>query len=480
MPEPLEVVGDTVNYEFIRMPDSTGFGDYTETGQVIPVRFKDKDGTVQEGGYVHAMYLDDNSPIAGGREIWGFPKKLATPKVCHENETLVCTLHYGSVLCVTATMGYKHREIDHAPLLKTLAKPSFMIKIIPHVDCTPRICELVRYYLEDVTVKGAWSGPAALQFFDHALCDVNRLPVREVVSASHFVTDLTLGLGEVVFDYLAKYPARKDLPMSLSKRVAIVTGAASGIGKEIALRFAAEGGMPVIADLEPRRRQRHGRGDQGQRQGAHAFAVAMNVVDEAQVEKGVADVMAKYGQIDILVSNAGIQIVKPLVDFPFADWKKLLSIHLDGAFLTTKACLKHMYAAKYGRVVYMGSVHSKEASKLKAPYVTAKHGLIGLSKVLAKEGAEYNVAANVVCPGFVRTPLVDKQIPEQAKELGISEEDVIKTRHAEGHGRRRVHHDRRRGRRRAVFRRRQQHRADRPVDGRQPRLVHAVGVRHAA
>ena len=124
MPEPLEVVGDTVNYEFIRMPDSTGFGDYTETGQVIPVRFKDKDGTMQEGGYVHAMYLDDNSPIAGGREIWGFPKKLANPKICHENETLVCTLHYGSVLCVTATMGYKHREIDLAPLLKAWPSPA--------------------------------------------------------------------------------------------------------------------------------------------------------------------------------------------------------------------------------------------------------------------------------------------------------------------------------------------------------------------
>jgi len=213
-------------------------------------------------------------------------------------------------------------------------------------------------------------------------------------------------------------------------RVAIVTGAASGIGKEIALRLAAEGGIPVIADLnldaanatakeiKALYKDKSGGGD--------SFAVAMNVTDEAQVEKGVADTMAKYGKIDILVSNAGIQIVKPLVDFPFADWKKLLSIHLDGAFLTTKACLKHMYAAKYGRVVYMGSVHSKEASKLKAPYVTAKHGLIGLAKVLAKEGAEYNVAANVVCPGFVRTPLVEKQIPEQAKELNISEDDVIK------------------------------------------------------
>jgi len=204
VPEPLVPAGDTVNYEFIRMPDSTGFGDYTETGQVIPVHYKDKDGTVQEGGYVHAMYLDDEGPIAGGREIWGFPKKLATPLVSHQSETLVCTLHFGNVLCFTATMGYKHRELDHEPIRQSLARPNFMIKIIPHVDCTPRICELVRYYCEDVTVKGAWAGPAALQLFDHALCDVARLPVLEVLSASHFVTDLTLGLGEVVHDYLAK------------------------------------------------------------------------------------------------------------------------------------------------------------------------------------------------------------------------------------------------------------------------------------
>ena len=199
VPEPLEVVGDTVNYEFIRMPDSTGFGDYTETGQVIPVRFKG-----EEGAYVHSMYLDDEGPIAGGRELWGFPKKLAKPKIAVESDVLVGTLHYGSVLCASATMGYKHRPVDHDAVLKGMKAPNFMIKIIPHVDCTPRICELVRYYCEDVTLKGAWSGPAALQLFDHAQCDVARLPVREVVSASHFVTDLTLGLGEVVFDYLAK------------------------------------------------------------------------------------------------------------------------------------------------------------------------------------------------------------------------------------------------------------------------------------
>jgi 3-hydroxybutyrate dehydrogenase len=206
-------------------------------------------------------------------------------------------------------------------------------------------------------------------------------------------------------------------------RVAIVTGAASGIGKEIALRFAAEGAIPVIADLNLEAAEVTA--SEIRAKGGQAMAVAMNVTDEAQVEKGVADVIAKYGKVDILVSNAGIQIVNPLESFAFADWKKMLAIHLDGAFLTTRACLKHMYAANFGRVIYMGSVHSKEASKLKAPYVTAKHGLIGLAKVLAKEGAEHNVAANVVCPGFVRTPLVEKQIPEQAKELGISEAEVV-------------------------------------------------------
>ena len=208
------------------------------------------------------------------------------------------------------------------------------------------------------------------------------------------------------------------------QQIGLITGSARGIGKEIALRFAAEGGTPIIADLNFDAAQ--ATVQQIKATGADAFAVMMNVTDEAQVQKAVDDIIAKYGKIDVLVSNAGIQIVNPLVDFPFADWKKLLSIHLDGAFLTTRACLKHMYAANYGRVIYMGSVHSKEASPLKAPYVTAKHGLIGLAKVLAKEGAEHNVTANVVCPGFVRTKLVEKQILEQAAELGISEDEVIK------------------------------------------------------
>ena len=213
--------------------------------------------------------------------------------------------------------------------------------------------------------------------------------------------------------------------MKLKDKVCIVTGAASGIGKEIALCFAREGGKVVIADLNKDAAQTTAA--ELVAQGNPAMAVAMDVTDEAQVNAAVAEVVAAWGGVDVLVSNAGIQIVHPLEDYPFADWKKMLAIHLDGAFLTTKACLPHMYASgRGGSVIYMGSVHSKEASMLKAPYVTAKHGLIGLAKVIAKEGAKHGVRANVICPGFVRTPLVDKQIPEQAKALGISEAEVIK------------------------------------------------------
>ena len=155
--------------------------------------------------------------------------------------------------------------------------------------------------------------------------------------------------------------------------------------------------------------------------------VGMDVTNETAVEEGVKKAAAAYGTIDILISNAGIQIVHPIEEFSFAEWKKMLAIHLDGAFLTTRACVKQMIAAKKGgSIIYMGSVHSKEASVLKAPYVTAKHGLIGLAKTVAKEGAKHNIRANVICPGFVRTPLVEKQIPEQARTLGISENEVIK------------------------------------------------------
>jgi acetoacetate decarboxylase len=197
VPEPLKIIEPIVKYEFIRMPDSTGFGDYTESGQVIPVRYNG-----EEGLYVHSMYLDDDAPISGGREIWGFPKKLATPKISHEGDVIVATLHYGSVLCATGTMGYKHRDADQAAILHSMQKPNFLIKIMPHVDGSLRICELVKYHLTDITMKGAWSSTAALQLFHHAVADVARLPVLEVVSAVHFKADLTLGLGEVVHDYL--------------------------------------------------------------------------------------------------------------------------------------------------------------------------------------------------------------------------------------------------------------------------------------
>jgi acetoacetate decarboxylase len=197
VPEPLEIAAPQVKYEFIRMPDSTGFGNYTESGQVIPVTFE---GVA--GGYVHSMYLDDDAPIAGGREIWGFPKKLAQPSLSAQKDVLLGTLDYGTVRVATGSMGYKHRALDAARIKASLETPSFLLKIIPHVDCTPRICELVRYFLEDVTVKGAWEGPAGLELFHHALAPVAQLPVKRVVSGVHILADLTLGLGEVVHDYL--------------------------------------------------------------------------------------------------------------------------------------------------------------------------------------------------------------------------------------------------------------------------------------
>lgn len=199
VPEPLEIDPEQpfVKYEFMRMPDSTGFGDYTESGQVIPVSFQGR-----KGGYSHSMFLDDDPPIAGGRELWGFPKKLAKPSLKVETDCLVGTLDYGSVRVATATMGYKHRPLDLEPLLASLATPNFLLKIIPHVDGMARICELVEYHLEDIDLKWGFSGPAALSLTSHALAPVGDLPILEIVSAAHFKADLTLGLGKVVHDYL--------------------------------------------------------------------------------------------------------------------------------------------------------------------------------------------------------------------------------------------------------------------------------------
>ncbi|VIO65240.1 putative acetoacetate decarboxylase [Bradyrhizobium ivorense] len=207
VPEPLEVdVREAlVKYEFIRMPDSNGFGDYTESGQVIPVSFRGR-----KGGYTHCMFLNDEGPIAGGRELWGFPKKLAQPTLRTEIDTLIGTLDYGPLRVATGTMGYKHRAADPSKIKAALNEPNFLLKIIPHVDGSPRICELVEYHLEDIVLKGAWTGPAALALTPHALAPVADLPVLEIVSAVHIRADLTLGLGTVLHDYLQR-PARGSI-----------------------------------------------------------------------------------------------------------------------------------------------------------------------------------------------------------------------------------------------------------------------------
>ncbi|MBF0543283.1 MAG: acetoacetate decarboxylase [Candidatus Riflebacteria bacterium] len=198
VPEPLEITEPLVKFEFIRMPDSSGYGDYTESGQIIPVSFRGV-----QGNYVHGMYLNNQPAIAGGRELWGFPKKSASPQLEVESDTLVGTLDYGKVRIATATMGFKHNPADHSVVQAGLAIPNFLLKIIPHVDGSIRICELVRYYITQVTLKGAWTGPASLELHPHALAPVFELPVLKVQSALHFVADLTLDVGEVIHDYLS-------------------------------------------------------------------------------------------------------------------------------------------------------------------------------------------------------------------------------------------------------------------------------------
>jgi 3-hydroxybutyrate dehydrogenase len=213
--------------------------------------------------------------------------------------------------------------------------------------------------------------------------------------------------------------------MKLDKKIAIVTGAASGIGLAIAKRYVAEGATVAIADLKEEA-AKAAAADLSKQGPGKAIGLAMDVTGEAEVNDGVAKVVQQFGTVDILVSNAGIQIIHRIEDFPFEEWKKLIAIHLDGAFLTAKACLPYMYKQKSGSIIFMGSVHSKEASPLKSAYVAAKHGILGLARTLAKEGGPRGVRSNVICPGFVRTPLVEKQIPEQARDLKISEDEVVK------------------------------------------------------
>jgi acetoacetate decarboxylase len=199
VPEPLQVTEPIVNFEFIRMPDSTGFGDYTESGQVIPVTYKG-----EKGSYVHAMYLDDEAPIAAGREIWGYPKKLANPSLKIKNELLIGKLDYDTCTVVTATMGYKHQTLDPKNILPSLLNPNYLLKIIPDVDGSTRICELIEVRLEDVTVKGAWTGPVSIELFSHAMAPVSDLPIVKILSGMHIMTDLTLPYGKVMVNYLEK------------------------------------------------------------------------------------------------------------------------------------------------------------------------------------------------------------------------------------------------------------------------------------
>ncbi|WP_228242355.1 3-hydroxybutyrate dehydrogenase [Porphyrobacter sp. GA68] len=212
--------------------------------------------------------------------------------------------------------------------------------------------------------------------------------------------------------------------MKLEGQVALVTGAGSGIGRAIALAFAHEGALLGVADVDTAGAQETVR--QIESAGGQALALDMDVTDEGKVTDATDRLAERFGRLDVLVANAGIQIVHPVEDFPADEFRRVVDIHLTGAFLCTKAAVRHMYAAGRGSLIYMGSVHSHEASPLKSAYVAAKHGVLGLARVMAKEGADHGVRANVICPGFVKTPLVEKQIPEQARDLGISEEEVVR------------------------------------------------------
>ena len=213
--------------------------------------------------------------------------------------------------------------------------------------------------------------------------------------------------------------------MDLKNKVALITGAGSGIGKQIALTFSQAGAAVGVADLNIDSATQTAQAITSA--GGKAIPLAMDVTDEQQVEQGTQALVDEYARIDILVSNAGIQHIDPIISLDYANWRKIIAVHLDGAFLTTRAAMRQMVALKTGGcILLMGSVHSKLASPLKSPYVSAKHGIVGLCRSIAKEGAQHNIHSNVICPGFVKTPLVEKQIPQQAQELNISEENVVK------------------------------------------------------
>lgn len=198
VPEPLTVEEPLVKFEIMKMPDVTGLGSYTESGQVLQVSYNG-----EKGEYLHAMYVDSHPAIASGREISAFPKKFGKPKLYVDSDTLVGTLDYGTLPVAAATMGYKHQLMSNEDARKEIGKPTFMIKMLPGYDGKPRIAELVRTQITDMTIHGAWTGPARLQLYAHALAPMSDLPVLEVVSASHILTDLKLASPQLVHDYLA-------------------------------------------------------------------------------------------------------------------------------------------------------------------------------------------------------------------------------------------------------------------------------------
>ena len=202
VPEPLEIDDPLVRFEVMRMPDTTGLGNYTECGQAIVVRLGE-----ERGEYLHAMYVDSHPAIASGREISAYPKKLGAPRLYVDSDTLVGTLDYGTLRVAVATMGYKHQSLALDGARAEIAVPTFMLKLMPGYDRKPRICELVRMQITSIEVKGAWRGPARLQLFEHVLAPMADLPVREIVAASHIVADLSLAAPVVVVDYLAAAPS---------------------------------------------------------------------------------------------------------------------------------------------------------------------------------------------------------------------------------------------------------------------------------
>ena len=208
IPEPLIPENNTVSYEYMKMPDSSGFGDYSESGVVIPCTLNG-----EKVNFTLMMYLNDEPPTTGGREIWGFPKKFGQPELQVKRDTLVGTLRYDGDLVSMGTMTYKHENLltdpKHKPaenmmsVEERLGKKQVNLKLIPSVTGgKPDVCQLISYQMNEISVKGAWAGQARLHLVPHVNAPVADLPVRKVLGGAHFIADITLPYGTVEYDYL--------------------------------------------------------------------------------------------------------------------------------------------------------------------------------------------------------------------------------------------------------------------------------------